>query len=138
MKNLCIAIIIVVVVIVVFISFLNQSIHFYKYLQESNVYVDPRSVILNSKFSFRIIYFTHFSCQKFSYNTIFPLSFFLDSWIPSIKKKKNKSFQIPEKLPSCSSHFFIHIFIQKKSNLKSYGWLTQNKVERHWSILVTS
>lgn len=93
MKNLCIAIIIVVVVIVVFISFLNQSIHFYKYLQESNVYVDPRSVILNSKFSFRIIYFTHFSCQKFSYNTIFPLSFFLDSWIPSIKKKRIKVFK---------------------------------------------
>lgn len=55
MKNLCVHhIIIIVIVIVMFISFLNQSIHFYKYLQESNVYVDPRSVILNSKFSFRI------------------------------------------------------------------------------------
>lgn len=82
MKNLCVHHIIIVIVIVMFISFLNQSIHFYKYLQESNVYVDPRSVILNSKFSFRI---KIFKLQK-NYHVVISRVHLISSFIVSLRK----------------------------------------------------
>lgn len=120
--------------------FLNQSIYFYKYLQESKMFT---SMILHQWFSIQKILisdfcFTNFACQKFSYknNTISPLSFFFNSSIRTIEYKKKKI-----KIVKFQCHHLIHHILESKRYI-SYEYLLKiyffktaqivNKVERHW------